>query len=56
MSDIGHALSKHSGSFHGLVPLNGAIIPVIHLRSLLVLTPTEPEEIFHSVATGLSGV
>ena len=53
MSDIGHELSNHSGSFDGYCL--GAIIPVIHLRSHLVLTPTEPEEIFRGVATGLLG-
>jgi len=54
LSDIGRALGKHAGSIHGVVSLNGGIVPAVRRRSRLALTLAEREEISRGIATNLS--
>lgn len=54
LSDIGRALSKHAGSIHGVVSLNGGIVPAVRRRSHLALTLAEREEISRGLAAQIS--
>jgi IS30 family transposase len=50
LSDIGRALGKHAGSIHGVVKLNGGIVPAPRTRSTRVLALAEREEISRGLA------
>ena len=54
LSEIGNALGKHAGSIHGVLSLNGGIVPRNHKRSELSLTLLEREEISRGIAKGHS--
>lgn len=54
LSEIGHALSKHAGSIHGVVTANGGIAPTPRRRSEYALRLSEREEISRGLAAGQS--
>ncbi len=54
LSDIGCALRKHAGSIHGVISLNGGIVPALRRRSRLALTVAEREEISRGLAAQIS--
>lgn len=54
LSEIGRALGKHAGSIHGVLSLNGGILPAKRKRSRLALTLLEREEISRGIAAGHS--
>lgn len=54
LSEIGKALGKHAGSIHGVLSLNGGIVPASRHRSRLALTPSEREEISRGLSSGES--
>lgn len=54
LSDIGCALGKHAGSVHGVISLQGGIVPAARRRSRLALTLAEREEISRGLAAQIS--
>jgi IS30 family transposase len=54
LSEIARALGKHPGSIHGVVKVNGGIVPVAKARAVRSLTAGDREEISRGLAQGES--
>src|SRR5450756_751920 len=50
LSEIGRALGKHAGSIHGVIKVNGGVVPAARTRSVRVLALVEREEISRRLA------
>lgn len=50
LSEIGRALGKHAGSIHGVIKVNGGIVPAARTRSVRVLALVERKEISRRLA------